>query len=777
MDLFMVRMQVFRGGFRGTGLIVAVGMLLGLLCGIVPWEQALAETAPTLGTAQSYAVLGASTVTNTGPSLITGDLGVSPGTAVTGFPPGLVAGGSIHPADAVALQAQTDATTAYGQLAGQACNTTYGVPTDLGGQTLVPGVYCFSSSAAITGALTLNAGGNPNAVFIFKVASTLVTASDASVVLINGAQPCEVFWQVGSSATLGTGTSFVGTVIALASITLDTNATMTGRALARNGAVTLDSNTVSVTSCSLPINSPPVLGESFSPSSIVAGGDSTLTITISNPSDTASTVTSPFAESLPSGLVFSGSAVSSGGGTISAPIGGSALSWTGASFPPNSTTNLTVEVSAANAGSYINSLPSGVLQTSTGNNVSPVIATLTVTSLTSPTLVAPTLGKAFNPANIALGGVSTLVLTLNNSNPVIDTMTAPLTDHFPSGLKVAGNPTTTCGGTVDALLGSSAVTLTGGIIPANGSCTVSVNVAADCGCTYYNSVSVGALLTDNGSNPALAAATLTVTKAAPGGLPKVSKYFYPDEVKPGVPTTLTITLTNPNATVATLTAPFTDHLPSGMVLTGVPTTAPGNTCGGALSASKGSGEVILTGGQIPINGSCIINVRVVAEKAGAYVNSLPVGVLKTSNGSNPTGWKATLTVSPSAGNGTQLLKSFSPSTIANDGVSTLTIILKNPYSAAATLTAPLIDHMPARMVVYGAASNTCGGVVTASPGSSEVTLTGGAIPAKGSCQVTVSVTAPCNVYFNGLPAGALHTSNGTNQEPAGATLTVLPITM
>ncbi len=165
MNTLIARMQVHRGCFTRMGSM----LLVGLLVAVTPGMRASAETAPTLGTAQSYAVLGASTVTNTGPSLITGDLGVSPGTAVTGFPPGLVAGGSIHAADAVALQAQTDATTAYGQLAGQACNTTYGVPTDLGGQTLVPGVYCFSSSAAITGALTLNAGGNPNAVFIFKV--------------------------------------------------------------------------------------------------------------------------------------------------------------------------------------------------------------------------------------------------------------------------------------------------------------------------------------------------------------------------------------------------------------------------------------------------------------------------------------------------------------------------------------------------------------------------------------------------------------------------------
>ena len=137
-------------------------------------------TAPPLGTAQSFAVLGGSTVTNTGPTMITGDLGVSPGTAVTGFPPGTVIGAT-HAADAVALQAQSDTTVAYNDLAGQACDTTFTVPTDIGGMTLMPGVYCFSSSAQLTGQLTLDAGDDPNAVWVFKMGSTLTTASNSSV--------------------------------------------------------------------------------------------------------------------------------------------------------------------------------------------------------------------------------------------------------------------------------------------------------------------------------------------------------------------------------------------------------------------------------------------------------------------------------------------------------------------------------------------------------------------------------------------------------------------
>lgn len=201
---------------------------------------------PAVAQLSSFAVLGGSTVTNTAtPTVVNGNLGVSPGSAVTGFPPGTVTGGTIHAADAAAAQAQSDLATVYTNLANTACNTDL-TGQDLGGKTLTPGVYCFSTSAQLTGTLTLDAQGNPNAVFLFKIGSTLTTASAASVVLINSASGCGVFWQVGTSATLGTGTSLAGSILALSSITLNTGAGVTGRALARNGAVTLDDSHVTL---------------------------------------------------------------------------------------------------------------------------------------------------------------------------------------------------------------------------------------------------------------------------------------------------------------------------------------------------------------------------------------------------------------------------------------------------------------------------------------------------------------------------------------------------
>jgi hypothetical protein len=213
-----------------------------------------------LGTAANFAVLGASTVTNTGPSVITGDLGLYPGTSITGFPPGMVTGTTDND-NAVAEQAQADATTAYNFAAGETVTETL-TGENLGGMTLTPGVYFFSSSAQLTGTLTLNDEGNPNAVFIFQIGSTLTTASDSSVVFMNGAASAlpsdNVFWQVGSSATLGSSTDFAGTIVADASVTMVTDSGIVcGRAVALTGAVTLDTNDVSIGSCAASTGSVP----------------------------------------------------------------------------------------------------------------------------------------------------------------------------------------------------------------------------------------------------------------------------------------------------------------------------------------------------------------------------------------------------------------------------------------------------------------------------------------------------------------------------------------
>ncbi len=223
----------------------AGALLLAGIVGVAPATAAQPE--PGLGTAIYFAVLAGTTVTNTGPSHISGNLGVSPGTAVTGFPPGKVVNGVQNSANARAAGAEADLTTAWVDAAGRGPATA--VPTNIGGLTLGPGVYNHASGMFLTGTVTLDARNNPAAVFIFQAGSTLITASDSRVRLINGAQPCNVYWQVGSSATLGTDTTFVGTVMALTSVTVQTRTTVNGRILARNGQVSLDTNVIRLPTC------------------------------------------------------------------------------------------------------------------------------------------------------------------------------------------------------------------------------------------------------------------------------------------------------------------------------------------------------------------------------------------------------------------------------------------------------------------------------------------------------------------------------------------------
>lgn len=254
----------------GVAVILAIGMLAG-----VRTANAGGLAPVGLGTAAPFAVLaGTPAVTNTGPTIITGDLGIHPAAAVTGFPPGIV-NGTIFAGNAVALQAKSDLVTAYDDAAGRtpATPVTGGL---LGGQTLVAGVYNSGGvTLNLTGTLTLDGQNDPNSVWIFQATSDLITASSSSVQFVNGGSPCNVFWQVASSATLGSGSSFEGTILALTSITMNDGVTVNGRALARNGNVTLINDSITSTMCSAvtPTPSPTPAATPLVPNTAFNGGD------------------------------------------------------------------------------------------------------------------------------------------------------------------------------------------------------------------------------------------------------------------------------------------------------------------------------------------------------------------------------------------------------------------------------------------------------------------------------------------------------------------------
>jgi hypothetical protein len=268
------------GMFKRSRLVPLVVVSTAMLAAAWP-ASVFAATSPQLGTALNFAVLAGSTITNTGSTVISGELGLHPGTSVTGFPPGV--SGTKHLTDGVALQAKNGLVTAYTDAA-KAPTTADLTGKNLGGRSLDPGVYRFSSSAQLTGSLTLSGRG----VYVFKIGSTLTTASSAVVRLTNGAQACSVFWQVGSSATLGSTTSFQGNLMALTSITMTTGASIvSGRALARNGALTLHDNRISepVGACTTAANSVNVPGTGAGDSAmpmlglvIAAGGVATVAI-------------------------------------------------------------------------------------------------------------------------------------------------------------------------------------------------------------------------------------------------------------------------------------------------------------------------------------------------------------------------------------------------------------------------------------------------------------------------------------------------------------------
>ncbi|MDQ2947628.1 MAG: ice-binding family protein, partial [Acidobacteriota bacterium] len=406
------------------------------------FQTATAAVAPPLGVASTFGVLGGSAVTNTGLSIVNGDLGVSPGTSITGFPPGVVVG-TIHVNDAVAAQAHADATTAYNALAVQACNTVL-TGQDLSGKTLTPGVYCFASSAQLTGTLTLDALGDPNAVWVFQIGSTLTTASGSTVNIINGGSSCNVFWQVGSSATLGTTTSFKGNILALASITLTTGASNSGRLLALTGAVTLDTNAVTSCGAAALLNADLLITKThvgnFTQGQV--GATYTITVTNTGTGPTASTVT--VVDTLPAGLIAT--AIAGPGwtctlGTLTCsradPLGA------GLSYPP---ITLTVTVLCTAPPLVTN----GAMVTSPGIAVDPD------DTATDPTIIVPNAVCAAAPDLLItkthvgsfmqgqVGNLYTITVTNTGTAPTAGTVT--VVDTLPPGLvatSIAG-PGWTC---------------------------------------------------------------------------------------------------------------------------------------------------------------------------------------------------------------------------------------------------------------------------------------------------------------------------------------------
>lgn len=286
-----------------------------LLCAVFCLHLQGVQLPVVLGSTSTFAVLASSTVTNSGATVLNGNLGLSPGSSVTGFPPGSVAlPFAIHIDDGTAVTAQNDLTTAYNDAAtvNRDGGPIIALPLDIGGSVLTPGLYNTGAnmSLGITGTVTLNGQGNANSVFVFQIGSTLTTAVGSSVVLINGANAANIFWQVGSSATLGTNSIFEGTILAQASITLGTGAALDGRALARTGAVTLLDNTATA-----PVGGPAGALAVTCPNSSAQVGITYNSLVV------ASGGTPPYAYSIPPGTLPAGLILNANGAVTGTPSG------------------------------------------------------------------------------------------------------------------------------------------------------------------------------------------------------------------------------------------------------------------------------------------------------------------------------------------------------------------------------------------------------------------------------------------------------------------------
>ncbi len=640
-----------------------------LLFSVASSTKLVAATAPPLGTAQSFAVLGASTVTNTGLTVVTGDLGVSPGSAITGFPPGVVVNGTMHAADAVAAQAQLDAVTAYNFLAGQPFTTNLS-GFDLGGLTLGPGVYRFNSSAQLTGTLTLDAQGDPNAVFIFQIGTSLTTASNSAVVVINGGTACNVFFQVGSSATLGTSTQFLGSILANISDTLTTNATVSGRVFALNGAVTLDTSRVS--GCSGTLQVCKVAGAGVAPGTLFSFSVAGTLLTVPAglpPGGTCSTAlaepvgTVAVVETLPLGVALTAVATSPPGalvssnlalGTASVSVGSGGLTtvtFTDAVLP----TGFVQVCKVAGAGvipgtPFQFNLAGAPLTVAAGACSAPLVEPIGALGITETlplgvglTAVATAPPGALVSSNLALGtatvtvavGATTVVTFTNAVLPtgfvqVCKVAGAGVISGTPFQFNLAGAPLTVAAGACSAPL-----------VEPIGALGITETLPLGVGLTAVATAPPGALVS---SNLALGMATVTVAVGAttvvtftnallPTGFVQVCKVGGPG-IFPGTPFLFNLAGAPLTVAAGACSAPLvepvgalgiTETLPQGVALTGVATSPSGALVSSNLALGTATVTVAVGATSVVTFFDVLIPARVVDAFLIRYAAHLDVG--------------------------------------------------------------------------------------------------------------------------------------------------------
>lgn len=589
-------------------------------------------------------------------------------------------------------------------------------------------------------------------------ASGIATATSTSVSLVGGIIP-------GGSP---------GTCTVTVNVTSDTAGSYTNTLAAGSVSASTGTNAAPA-SAVLNVLGWPLISKSFSPPTILPGGTSVMTIVVTNPNTGTGLTGVAFSDTYPSGLSnrVSGPAADAtlsctGGGSATltgGANGGTSIGMTGGTLPASSSCTITVNVTSAAAGTRLND--TGVVTSTTAGGGNSASATLVAGTS------QPTLGKAFSPTVVAVDTDSVLTLTLGNGNagPLTG---AAFTDTYPVGLVNSPTPnvSNTCGGTVTATVGGGSLALTGGTIPASGTCTITVNVRSSALANYVNTVPAGGLTTAGGfASTAPASASLGVLANAPG----VAKSFSVSPIPVNGTSVLSIVVSNPNTLITLLDVAVSDTYPAGLVnRTSGPAANATVTCTAGSNATvtggaNGGNTLGMTVGSILPGGTCTVTANVTSASTGTYNNT--TGIVSASN-SLPGGTaSATLVVNSQP----TVAKSFTPASVAIGADSVLTVTLTNPNPAPITA-ADFTDTYPSGLVngPAPAAASTCGGTVSAAPGGNTLQLAGGNIPASSSCTVTVNVRSnTAGSYNNTLPIGGLTAANGySNTVAASATLTV-----
>jgi fimbrial isopeptide formation D2 family protein/uncharacterized repeat protein (TIGR01451 family) len=568
----------------------------------------------------------------------------------------------------------------------------------------------------------------------------------------NASAPCGTFSPNPGDTTLAFSG---GTLAASATCIVSVNITGTTPGVKNNitGAVTSnEGGTGTTASASITVVSPPSISKAFGAANIPLNGTTTLTFTITNPNTTAQLTGVGFTDSLPSGLQVASTpgASASCGGTFAPTAGATTLTFSGGTIAASGTCTVTVNVTGTTGG---------VKNNTTGNVISNEGGAGNTGSATLSVASAPTITKTFGASSVLVGGTTSLTFTITNPNTTQGLTGVSFTDTLPAGLTVPNGTAATCGGgTVTTSASAGTITLTGGAIAASGNCSFSVTVTGATAGVWNNTTGA---ISSNESGTGATSNTATLTVIAP---PSISKSFGNATIPLNGTSVLTFTVTNPNTTTTLTGVAFTDSLPSGLTVA----SGSSSTCGGGTLTTTAPGAISVSGGSIAPSSNCTILVTVTGATAGVK-NNTTGAVSSTNGGTGTTSNTATITVlAPPT-----ISKSFTPSTIALGGTSTLTFTLTNPNSTVSLTGVGFTDTLPAGVTVATSSVSECGGTLTTTSPST-VSYSGGTIGTGGSntCTFSVTVTGATGGIWNNTTGAVTSTNGGTGTTSNTATLTV-----